>query len=148
MKLWLAALFGLFFVSMALSHEGANGIVLERMKAMSAMEKHMKAIGSQLLGKEPFNPVDVLRQVEALHKYCHNMGEMFPAGSSSPHSYAKAAVWEQPKAFHEEMTRLHQASERLVAAASGGDKIQTLAAFRQTAATCKSCHELFRAPGD
>ena len=73
----LAVLFG----SSALAHEGAHGIIAERMAAMKAMTKELKDIGEMLLGKVAFDAAALHHHADVLHKNCHNVESMFPVGS-------------------------------------------------------------------
>jgi cytochrome c556 len=132
--------------SSALAHEGAHGIIAERMAAMKTMTKELKAIGEMLLGKVAFDAAAVHHHADVLHENCHKVGSMFPLGSIDPHSRAKPVIWEKPLAFHEEMQRLHRATERLAAVAASGDRDSLLISFKEVDTICKSCHETFRLP--
>ena len=52
----------------ALAHEGAHGIVLQRMELMKVMYQEMKAIGRTLLGNGPEGGEPLLSHVQALHE--------------------------------------------------------------------------------
>jgi len=140
----LAVLFG----SSALAHEGAHGIIAERMAMMKTMTKELKAIGEMLLGRVAFDAVAVRHHADVLHKNCHKIESMFPLGSIDHHSRAKPLIWEKSQAFHEEMQRLHSATEKLAAVAASGDKERILISFKEVDTVCKSCHETFRLPSD
>jgi cytochrome c556 len=140
----LAALIG----SSAIAHEGAHGIIAERMAVMKTMSKELQAIGEMLLGNGAFNGAALHHHVDVLHENCHKVESMFPVGSIDHHSRAKALIWEKPHAFHEEMQRLHSATERLAAVAASGDRESLLISFKEVGTICKSCHETFRLPGD
>jgi cytochrome c556 len=132
----------------ALAHEGAHGIIAERMAVMKTMSKELKAIGEMLLGNGAFDRAALHHHVNILHDNCHKVESMFPVGSIDHHSRAKALIWEKPHAFHEEMQRLHSATERLAAVAASGDRESLLISFKEVSTICKSCHETFRLPGD
>jgi cytochrome c556 len=134
--------------SSALAHEGAHGIIAERMAVMKTMTKELKAIGEMLLGKVAFDAAAVHHHADVLHKNCHKVESMFPLGSIDHHSRAKPVIWEKPQAFHEEMQRLHSATERLAAVAASGNRESLLISFKEVGSICKSCHETFRLPGD
>jgi cytochrome c556 len=130
----------------ALGHEHATGIVGERMKAMTSMGRELKAIGDMVVGETPFDAEAVRQHAELLHENCHHVEAMFPPGSTDHLSHAKPSIWERPGQFHEEMQRLHDASESLVAIAASGDRDKLNASFETLRDTCDSCHETFRTP--
>jgi cytochrome c556 len=132
----------------ALAHEGAHGVIADRMVAMKAMSAELKAIGEMLLGKVAFDAAALSRHASVLHENCHNVEGMFPAGSIDHHSRAKPLIWEKPDAFHDQMHRLHSATERLAAVAAGGDRQTLLVLVKEVDGACQSCHEAFRLPGD
>jgi cytochrome c556 len=130
----------------ALSHEGATGIVAERMTAMKNIGRELKAIGEMLVGVVPFDAAVVAQHVDALHEDCHRAATLFPPGSLDHHSRASPAIWDRPEEFAEEMQRLHHATKNLVATAAFGDKAQLLASFEVVQDACNSCHKTFRLP--
>ena len=138
-----------FIVGAAIAHEGAHGIIAVRMKAMKTMQQELKAIGEMLVGKQPFDPASIRRHAEILHENCHEIGNMFPPGSIDHHSHANPTIWKQPEVFQDDVQKLHQASGDFVTKATAGDSKQKLReSFEAVASACKSCHEVFRTPGE
>jgi len=136
-------------VGAAIAHEGAHGIIAVRMKAMKTMQQELKAIGEMLVGKQPFDPASIRRHAEILHENCHEVGSMFPAGSMDHHSHANPTIWKQPEVFQFNVQKLHQASGDFVTKATAGESKQKLReSFEAVAGACKSCHEVFRTPGE
>ena len=128
----------------ALAHEGASGVVADRMNAMKAMSGHLKAIGEMLNGRAAFDAESVGRHAEALSENCHKTHEAFPPDSGGHHTRALPAVWERPEAFAEEMQRFHEATTAL-AEAAGSEQPSTLEPlFAEVGRACASCHETFR----
>jgi cytochrome c556 len=133
-------------VGAALAHEGATGIVKDRMAMMQNMDAQLKAIQAMLSGWAQFDPTALRKYVAALHDSCHQSESLFPAGSQDRHSHAKPAVWDNPKAFHEEFQKLHAASEALVEIVADGDRIDIAIAANDLQKTCDGCHATFRKP--
>jgi cytochrome c556 len=130
----------------ALAHDGATGIVADRMNAMENIGKELKAIGKLLVKTAPFDAAAVTKHAEALHEECHRVGSLFPPGSVDHHSRALPAIWDNPEQFAKEMQDLHIASETLVATAALGDKARLKASFEAVRDTCNTCHDTFRLP--
>jgi cytochrome c556 len=141
-----ALIFAALVAGTALAHEHATGIVGDRMKAMANMGRELKAVGDMLIGEVPFDADALRRHVALLHENCHHVEAMFPPGRVDHLSHAKPSIWQKPEAFHEEMQRLHDASEGLVAVAASGDREKLTASFKTLRGTCDSCHETFRTP--
>ena len=131
----------------AVAHEGATGIVAERMEAMKNMGRGLKAIADMLAGVEPFDPEAAAAHAALLHENCHRVGTMFPPGSIDHHSKALPRIWEEPEKFQEEMQQLHAATETLAATADNGDPASIQEAFDRVKESCSTCHKLFKASG-
>jgi cytochrome c556 len=144
----ISVLVGGLVAGAALAHEGATGIIAERMKAMENMGRELKVMIGMVDGEGPLDRAAFLRHAEAFHEDCHRVEAMFPPGSIDHHSHALPAIWERPDEFQEEMRRLHEASEELVAIAASADSATLHAAFDEIKDTCTSCHEAFRKPED
>jgi cytochrome c556 len=128
----------------AAAHEGATGIVAQRMEAMKQMGQHMKALGHLLAGKTPFDPEAASRLTQTLHEHCGHVMHMFPPGSDGHHSEATPAVWTNRAEFDARMRRFDAAIEELMAAAASGDKAQLAAEFKAVGQECSGCHDNFR----
>jgi cytochrome c556 len=110
------------------AHEGATGVVAERMAAMKETAAHMKAMDRALKAGSSVTPDMV-------------------AGSGSGHSDARAEVWTRREAFEKAMQAFAADSEKLVSAARSGDYTETRRQFREVANQCLGCHDKFRAKG-
>ena len=136
------------FAGAALAHEGATGVVAERMTAMKNIGRELKAIGDMVLGQIPFDAGAIVQHAERLHENCHRTEDLFPAGSMGHHSRARPEIWQRPEDFQKQMQRLHEASEALVATATRGDRAELATSFESLQDTCSSCHDEFRLPED
>ena len=133
----------------ALGHEGATGVVAERMTIMKNMGRELKAIANLLAAPTSLDPAAVIRHAHAFHENCHKTTSiLFPPGSIDHHSRALPIIWEKPEAFEQEIQRLHSAAEVLTAAASSGNRAKLMDAVRHVQETCTGCHETFRRPDD
>ena len=83
----------LLCTTLALAHEGATGVVKERMDLMKRQQNDLKLIGEMAKGKTPFDAdkaAEAARDVGATAKKIH---ELFPEGSAVHPSDALPAIW-------------------------------------------------------
>lgn len=57
----------LLIAGTAMAHEGATGVVAQRMDLMKQMGQHMKALGAMLAGKTAFDQETARRLAETMH---------------------------------------------------------------------------------
>ncbi|MES0198044.1 cytochrome c [Mesorhizobium sp. M0011] len=145
-KLAAIALAAVLIAGAALAHQGATGIIAERMAAMKNMGRELKAIGDMLAGRAPFDAAAIVQHADALHENCHRTTTMFPPGSIDRHSKALPAIWEKPEAFQEAMQGLHNATEAFAGTAAHGDRAAVAVSFERIRKICNGCHETFRSP--
>lgn len=96
--LWAGALSSLGMV--ALAHNGATGVVMDRMMGMTAIKDIMASLAPMMRGEAPF---DVRAAQEgAARIIAHagdNMNRLFPEGSLQAASYAKPEIWSEWEDF-------------------------------------------------
>ena len=130
----------------ALAHEGATGMVAERMTVMKKMANSMKTIGQMLNGTVDFDPIVAQSAATALHENCHEATRQFQDGTNDHSTRALPAVWNKPVEFQARMDEFDSSVKALVASAAAGD-IQALEKpFKDVGQACSSCHERFRRP--
>ena len=123
------------------AHDGATGVVKERMKLMSTLGKSMKTMSAMVRGKVPHD-AEKLRQA-ALSIADHGgprMTALFPEGSMQAPSEARPEIWQDWKSFS---ALADEVRARALAVAEAGDD-QRKAAFRSLSRTCSGCHKDFR----
>jgi cytochrome c556 len=134
--------------TLALAHEGATGVVKERMDLMKRQQKDMKLIGDMARGKQQFDAVkatDAARDVVVTSK---KISDLFPEGSNGHPSDAKDEIWQNWDDFTRHASDLAERADALAASldASGGKDWK--AAFQKVTDACKSCHKSFRAESE
>lgn len=142
----LVLLAGLAVGGGTVAHEGATGVIAERMHGMKSMAEDMKALAEMLDGKRPFSADDAKARVASLHHTCHQTQELFANGKNDHASRALPAVWEQPGEFAAAMADFDRAVEALKAATQTASVESLRAPFREVGRQCSSCHENFRRP--
>ena len=132
------------FTGFAFAHEGATGVVKERMDLMKGQQKQMKLIGDMAKGKKKFDAAKAAAAAHDLGKSTKKIPDLFPEGSNGHPSEALDAVWKEWDRFKGDAHDAEAAADALAKAleASGQD---WKAAFKKMTDACKSCHETFRA---
>ena len=127
----------------AQAHEGATGVLKERMEAMESMAKAMKEIRRRILANRDLP--GVTSDAARIATLAERLPLLFPAGSNSRPSEALAAIWQQWPKFQAEADRLQHAAGKLGESAAVGDATQVGAQYRVVGQVCLDCHNQFRA---
>jgi len=128
----------------AVAHEGATGVVAQRMDLMKAMGRHLKALNGMAAGQGVFDPVAARRIVETMQEHCRHMAHLFPAGSDGHHSEALPSVWTRRAEFEERWRRFDAVAADLASAAATGEKAALRAEVTRASQECAACHDDFR----
>ena len=123
------------------AHDGATGIVKERMDKFKLSKSIMRTINKSF-EKEDFNQIK--KGAAQLKKWGLEMENYFPAGSDIKPSEANEKIWLEPESFKNAINKFTQASIELLKVANEQNLDGTIAAFRKVAGTCKGCHKQFR----
>ena len=121
----------------ALAHNGAAGIVKERMDSMESMANAVKAIKKELAGSGDASIIKKHAQDVAQHAGA-TMTAMFPKGSRHGPSQARPEIWVDWATFR-------RSADQLKADAAALSQTPTMAAFKTMLGACASCHKHFRA---
>lgn len=121
----------------AFAHQGATGIVKERMDAMSELGKSMKALAGAIKASDA---AEIKTLAQAIEKHGgQSMLEQFPNGSLSKVSEATPAVWQDWEGFSKLAFQLEAQAQSLAANPGKAEAI-----FAQLGNTCKACHKDYR----
>ena len=93
-------------------------------------------------------PYDVEKFKQAAATFAENSKKPFTLFESDPQGNGRAlpAIWTDKATFKAEEEKFVAAVEKLNAAAQTGKLEEIKAAYGETGATCKSCHDTFRGP--
>jgi cytochrome c556 len=126
----------------ALAHEGAKGVVKERMDLMKQQQKDAKLINDMVKGKVKFDAAKATAAARDLVTTSQKIPELFPKGTDGHPSEALPAVWEDWDQFTQNAKDLETIADTLATTIeSNGD---WKADFTKVSDACKSCHESFR----
>jgi cytochrome c556 len=128
--------------STTLGHEGATGIVKQRMDEMEHIGRVVKRINDRLKSKRGL--AEIASDAEEIKAAAARVPSLFPSGSRDGHTEARAAVWERWPQFVAAAQGLEQEAEKLVAAARSGQEAAIAAQFRSVTRACNECHDVFR----
>ena len=129
------------FITPLLAHEGATGIVKERMDKFKMSKKMMQTIHKSIQN-EDFGTIE--KSATTLHNWGKEMIRYFPEGSDVAPSEASADIWLDPEGFKKAVTNFEIASLKLINISKEKDFDKTVDSFRSLAGTCKGCHQKFR----
>lgn len=129
-------------LSQSHAHEGATGVVKERMDAMTEAGKAMKDAGEHIRSNRSVAAVrdDAL----AVAAVATKIGAQFPAGSDKPPTDAKPEIWVRWDDFTARAQTLERESLGLAAAVDAGDASGIARQFQVVGRACAGCHETYR----
>jgi cytochrome c556 len=128
--------------SLSPAHEGAIGIVKERMDAMTEAGKAMKDAGERIRANRSLSGVkDDARTVAAV---ASRIDSLFPPGSDQRPTDAKPDIWTHWDDFSARAQALERESARFVTDADAGDPGAIASQFRTVGRACADCHDQYR----
>lgn len=161
MRIWLVTV--LFVLASSLSaHDGATGIVKERMDNMSRIAEIMKALAGLIKGNDQYDETVVVTLANELETLAgENLTNLFPEGEMQMVSAAREEIWENWLGFESHANDLAIYAQGLAIAADnyGEDLVNPAQdeitldilsqmppreVFQQISGTCSGCHQDFR----
>ncbi len=140
----VAGSLALAFATLALAHEGAMGVVKERMDLMDRQKDDMKIIGDMAKGVVPFDAAKAAEAARDISVTSKKIPELFPEGSEGGESDALPAIWKEWDRFTKSADDLDRVAGELTTALEAGNP-DWKAAFKKVGDACKACHQDFRA---
>ncbi len=138
------------------AHEGASGIIKQRMEAMKSMGDYAKLVGDMFKGKASFD-LDTIRMAsESFIRHGQTIPMQFPDTPESregPMTEASPAIWDDWQQFTALAEQFIRDSRQLEAVAAMLQTSETLddtstrnvrSAFFKAVKSCSNCHENFR----
>lgn len=124
------------------AHEGATGVVKQRMDDMKSIGRALKRINERSGSKRGSGPIG--DHAEEIRAAAARMPSLFPTGSLGGHSEVSAAVWDRWPEFVAAAKNLEGEAEKLVTQARSGSDAALAAQVRSTTRACSGCHDVFR----
>ena len=130
--------------TLALAHEGATGVVKERMDLMGDQKKDMKLLNDMAKGKTPFDAAKATAAAADLETTAKKISDLFPEGSTGHPSEALPAIWEEWDRFKGDAKDLEGSANALATALGAPGQHDWKPALQKVTEACKACHESFR----
>lgn len=92
------------------------------------------------------NFTEVQVQAKAIMENMDKILELFPKGSTSEKSRAKAEIWDKWDEFSKEPGKVKKAAQALADAAKAKNEADVNAKLKALGDACSSCHKSFRGP--
>ena len=131
----------IFSFTQLYAHEGAKGIIKERMDKFKMSKSLMKKINK---GLQNDNFIIIEKSAQTLLNWSKEMSNYFPEGSDTPPSEASSDIWLDPEGFKIAIKNFESASLELITQSKNENFDMTVSSFRGLAKTCKGCHQKFR----
>ena len=131
----------IFSFTQLYAHEGAKGIIKERMDKFKMSKNLMKKINK---GLQNDNFIIIEKSAQTLLDWSKEMSNYFPEGSDTPPSEASSDIWLDPEGFKIAIKNFELASLELITQSKNENFDMTVSSFRDLAQTCKGCHQKFR----
>jgi cytochrome c556 len=128
-------------VNSTFAHEGATGVVKERMDKFKMSKSMMQKIN---IGLRENDFENIEKSAQKLLSWSKEMSKYFPEGSDVSPSEASKNIWLDPNGFSKAIKNFEEASLELVNQAQAENSEASIQAFRNLANTCKGCHQKFR----
>ena len=136
-----AVTLSLFLSSNTHAHDGAVGVVKERMDKFKASERATKTI-KQAISRG--DTAKILTEAKSLVSWSREMEAYFPKNANQAPSEARDEIWLMWDDFLSTIQSFDNAAQALIDAAASEDTAAVHEAFEGLSKSCKSCHKEFR----
>ena len=133
-------------VSLGQAHDGAKGVVKQRMDAMKELGSAAKTLGQMFKGQQKYDPAMVAKLAGEMAAKADRLPAMFPKGSEGPPSDTMPSAWSDRAGFEKGFAALKMEASKLAEMAPKAPQQEVMAQFFKTAGTCRSCHTSYRKP--
>ncbi len=123
------------------AHEGATGVVKQRMDVMKGIRNDMKPLRRVMRGRDDYEQSRFLERVQSIKAVSADIPALFPQGSLQRPSEALPAIWDNWDDFSAQASQFHERVIALENAVLANDMNQIRSNFRSVAQTCKACHD-------
>ncbi len=132
-------------VNTTVAHDGATGIVKERMEAMEHVAGTMKMLSKMASGEVAFDGKTASLATKDVAKNMSGFAAQFPEGSDEHPSEAGPAIWTNNAEFVALAKQLETAAAKATETLAGASDNSVLAGvLGDMGKTCKACHSKFR----
>ena len=131
--------------SLAYAHDGATGVIKQRMDMMGEIAKAMKSIGQMIKGEQAYDSEVATVAAREIENHTVGLSQLFPEGSTTKPSEALPVIWENWDEFNRLLEEMKIQSKNLAEIASTVESsVEIKAQFALVGKTCGTCHQKFR----
>ena len=124
----------------------AEDAIKYRQSALFVMGQHFGRIGAMASGRAPFDAKVAADNADVVASMAKLPWAAFGAGTDKGgNTKANPEIWTEQAKFKDAADKLVAESGKLAAAAKTGNLDAVKTAFTATAASCKACHDVYRA---
>lgn len=116
-----------------------------RKSALTVMSTHFGRVGAMVQGKVPFDAKTAADNIAIAETMSHLPWAAFTEGSDLGDTKAKPEIWSNNAKFKAAAEKMQGEMAKLAVATKTGNLDAIKAAFGATGASCKACHDDFRA---
>jgi len=128
---------------LSMAHEGATGMVKDRMEAMKEVGAATKVLG-QMHRHGPIDLKSADQAVSRIEAIAEKVPQLFKMRDMTPPTEALPKIWESPSEFIRLNDEMRGAAVQIRVA---GDDVAAFSdAFRALGQTCQACHKSYRQP--
>jgi len=132
-------------VTAGLAHQGATGIVKQRMEAMKSVAAATKAIATLDWSDVRSAQAKAAKNARIVSGHAADVVKLFPKGSDKAPSEAAPAIWKRPDVFAKLANDMGRAANTIAIWSRKSASQKGIARpFAEMTATCKACHAEFR----
>jgi cytochrome c556 len=141
-KLLLGALLGLVTVTFSTQAFAQADVIEKRQKAMKDNSADAKAIKAAVESKDY---ATIQTKAKDIMGTAEKIPSLFPKGSTTGKTKAKAEIWEKNDDFVKHAKTLSKSAGELAAAAKAGNEADVAVKVKAMGDACGACHNAFRA---
>ena len=141
-KLLLGVLLGFITVTFSTQAFAQADAIEKRQKAMKSNSADVKAIKAAVESKDY---ATIETKAKDIMGTAEKIPSLFPKGSTTGKTKAKAEIWEKNDDFVKHAKALNKNASELAAAAKASNDAEVGVKLKALGETCNSCHKQFRA---
>ena len=121
-------------------------VIHYRQSAMTLIGWNFGPLAAMVKGKIPFDAAEFSKRADRIESLAPQVLEGFATGSDKgAETDAKAEIWTHFDDFQAKFDDLITETKALSDVAKSGDEAKLKEQFKKTAATCKACHDKYKA---
>ena len=123
-----------------------EAVIHYRQSVYKVMLWNWVPMAEMVKGKRPFEAAEFKHRAERMAAATRYLDEAYAEGSGQgADTDALPAIWENRKDFDAKLQDMQREAQALAQTAGSGDEAKIKEQFGKTAASCKACHDKYRA---